>query len=204
MLFAPSVARADVITPLFFDGFEADTPETLNATLNGWNTLSGSVDVLGAANLCNQAGIYSICVDLDGTSSKAGNIQSKTLFSVSPGTYRLSFDLAGGTRPWLGAQNNTVTVAFGGYFAEDFTMAMTDPFQTFTRDILVGSNGTANISFNHAGADWIGLLLDNVSLSHVLIVPDEPNLTHTPEPATWTLMGAALGLLAWRYRRKHT
>jgi hypothetical protein len=205
MVLAPYAARADVITPLFFDGFDSDTPEVLNATINSWNIPAGSVDVLGGANLCALAGNPSVCVDLDGTGTQAGTMVSKTAFPVSAGTYRLSFDLAGGSRPWMGPQNNTVTVAFGSYYSENITMAMTDPFATYTRDILVGGDGAAYIAFYHYGADWVGLLLDNVSLSHVLIVPDVPNEVpvETPEPATWTLLGGTLALLAWRFRKRH-
>jgi hypothetical protein len=35
-------------------------------------------------------------------------------------------------------------------------------------------------------------------------VPEEPNVIPTPEPATWTLLGAALALVALRYRRTLT
>lgn len=201
-LFVPPVG-ADTITPLFFDGFEADVPEKLDASLAFWWTMSGSVDTLGAGNLCGPAGGSSQCIDLDGTGSKAGTIQTKQTFAVSPAIYRLSFDLAGANRRWKGSQTNTVTVSFGGYYSEDFTLLQYDPFQTFTRDIMVPSAGAANIVFAHHGADWIGLLLDNVSLSHVIVdVPNEDNLISTPEPATWTLLGAALGLLALRSRWK--
>lgn len=207
VLWAP-LARADTITPLFFDGFESDTPDKLNATLVNWWTTSGTVDVLSAGNLCDAAGGLSACLDLDGTSTKAGTMQSKQSFSLQPGAYRLSFDLAGAHRRWLGSASNTVNVSFGGFYSEAFTMLRYDPFETFTRDILVASPGTANIVFAHEGADWIGILLDNVSLSHVVFdipeVPEEPDVIPTPEPATWTLLAAALGLVALRYRRLRT
>ncbi len=203
VLLGPGTALADTITPLFSDGFESDTPDVLDAVLNNWTVSSGSVDVLSAGNLCNIAGGTSNCVDLDGTGRSAGTIWSKQTFAVGAGTYRLTFDLAGANRPWLGSESNTVNVSFGGYFAEDFTMFRNDPFQTITRDILIGGPGTANIVFSHQGADWIGLLLDNVSLSSVIIdVPDEPNVVPSPEPATWTLLGAALGLIALHRFRK--
>jgi phage-related protein len=205
MVLAPYAARADVITPLFFDGFDSDTPEVLNATLNNWNIPIGAVDVLKGSNLCAVAGNPSSCVDLDGTRDRAGTITSKTSFAVTAGTYRLSFDLAGANRPWMGVQHNTVDVSFGDYYSEEITKAMNDPFETYTRDVLVGVDGVVNIGFAHRGADWVGLLLDNVSLSHVLIVPDVPNEVpvETPEPATWTLLGGTLALLAWRFRKRH-
>jgi PEP-CTERM motif len=208
VLLAPAAARADIITPLFFDNFEADAPDVLNSTLLNWNVTSGAIDVLSSGNICGSAGDPSRCVDLDGTGKSAGTIQSKQSFTLDPGLYRLTFDLAGANRIWTGSASNTVTVSLGGYFSEDFTLFRYDPFQTFTRDINVGSSGPVNIVFNHHGADWIGLLLDNVSLSNVVIevpdvIPDEPDdVIPTPEPGTWQLIAPALGLLAWRFRKK--
>jgi hypothetical protein len=198
-------ARADIITPLFFDGFEADKPDTLNSPLINWKIVAGAVDVLSVGNLCGPAGRSSSCVDLDGSGSAAGTIATKQAFALSTGLYRLTFDMAGAYRPWPGSESNTVTVSLGGYFSEDFTLLRYDPFQTFTRDIAVGGPGVANIGFLHQGSDWIGLLLDNVSLAHVVIegpdVGEEPNVIETPEPASWVLVASMLGLVGWRFRR---
>ncbi len=208
ILLASVVARADTITPLFFDSFDAEAPDVLNSSLVHWNVARGAIDVLSAGNVCAAAGGLSQCVDLDGTGSSAGMIQSKDLFALDPGIYRLSFDLAGANRTWTGSASNTVTVSFGEYFSEDFTMARYDPFQTISRDINVGSAGFANIVFDHHGGDWIGLLLDNVSLASVVvddpgdvIIPDDPDVIPTPEPGTWELILPALGLLGWRFRK---
>jgi hypothetical protein len=188
---------------MFFDNFEADTADVLSAGLLKWNVTAGSIDVLSAGNLCGPAGSYSHCVDLDGTGKSAGTIESKQTFGVGAGVYRLTFDLAGANRKWPGSESNTVTVSFGEFFSEDITLLQYDPFQTFTRDINILGPGLANITFNHHGADWIGLLLDNVSLSSVIIeVPEEPNVIPTPEPASWALLGAGLSLVAFRLRRR--
>ena len=205
VVIAPGAARGDIITPLFFDGFDAEKPDTLNSPLINWKILAGAVDVLSAGNLCGPAGRSSSCVDLDGSGAAAGTIATQQAFALSAGLYRLTFDLAGAYRPGSGSESNTVTVSLGGYFSEDFTLLRYDPFQTFTRDIAVAGPGVANIGFNHQGADWIGLLLDNVSLAHVVIeVPDvveEPNVIETPEPASWVLVASMLGLVGWRFRR---
>jgi hypothetical protein len=69
-------------------------------------------------------------------------------------------------------------------------------------DINVAGPGAAKIVFAHQGNDWIGLLLDNVSLSHV--IPDEPDVIPTPEPGSWELIGSALFALGWSFRKKFT
>ena len=200
VLIAPGTARGDIITPMFFDGFEGDTPDVLNSTLLKWNVVSGSIDVLSAGNLCGPSGNYSNCVDLDGSGAMAGTIETKQTFALDEGIYRLSFDLAGANRKWAGSLSNTVSVSFGSYFTEDITMLQYDPFQTFTRDIIVDSVGTAKINFSHHGSDMIGLLLDNVALVHV--VPDEPQVIPTPEGGSWELLVSMVGLAGWGFRKK--
>lgn len=195
---APGPARADTITPIFFDGFEGDAADVLDATLLKWNVVSGSVDVLSGGNLCGPAGNYSKCLDLDGTGSMAGTIETKSIFNLEAGLYRLSFDLAGANRKWPGSTDNTVTVSLGSYFLEAFSPLQWDPFVTFTRDIFVDTTGTAKIKFSHSGADWIGLLLDNVKLSRV-----EQEIVPTPEGGAWELTIALLGVAAvWIFRKK--
>jgi PEP-CTERM motif len=200
----PAAARADTITPMFFDGFQGDKGDVLDSKLVNWNVTSGSIDVLSAGNVCGAAGSASNCLDLDGTGALAGTIQTKQSFVLDPGTYRLSFDLAGANRAWTGSALNTVNVSFGSFYTEAFTLARYDPFQTFTRDITVGAAGTAKIGFAHEGADWIGLLLDNVSLAKVTFDPAPPEVIPTPEPGSWELTTLMLGLAVWGFRKTTT
>jgi hypothetical protein len=201
VLLAPSTARGDTITPIFFDGFEADTGDVLDAMLVNWNIVSGSVDVLSAGNLCGPAGSYSNCVDLDGSGALAGTIQTKATFSLGEGTYRLTFDLAGANRRWTGSTNNTVVVSLGGYFSQAITPLQWDPFETYSYDINVVNPGGAKIGFSHSGQDWIGLLLDNVSLAKVTFDQTEVVPTPTPESGAWELTLAVLGMTAFGFRK---
>jgi hypothetical protein len=129
-------------------------------------------------------------------------------FDLQPGnTYRLTFDLAGAHRPWKGSESNTVYISLGYYFSTFHTMGRWDPFQTFVHDFTVDDPGLANLKFDHMGNDHVGLLLDNVSLSMVvpdgpIIVdpPEQPEVVPVPEPGTWSLFAAGLGILAWRRR----
>jgi hypothetical protein len=196
---AVHAARAETITTLFSDDFEAETPNTLNALLTYWS-VSGSVDVLANGNLCDTAGSPSNCVDLDGTTPPGGTIETKSGFAIGPGLYRLSFDLAGSQRLFSTPLTDTVTVSVGSYFLEDFTLAYSDPFQTFTRDFAVPASGSTKIRFQHLGADQIGLLLDNVRLMNVVPDPEEDPPAAVPEPGTLWLMASGLGVALWRLR----
>jgi hypothetical protein len=200
-------ARADTIIPMFFDGFETEPGDVLNSSLLHWNITAGNIDVLAPGNLCGPAGNASQCLDLDGTGPNAGTIATMETFDLQPDTtYRLSFDLAGANRIWKGSATNTVRVALGYYFWEEFTLTRWDPFQTFVRDFIPNHAGLASISFQHFGNDYVGLLLDNVSLSRIILdtppnetdPPEEPDVTPVPEPGTWSLFAAGLGILAWR------
>jgi hypothetical protein len=178
----PAGAPADIITTLFSDDFEADTPNVLNATLINWN-VTGSVDML-TGNECTTAGSPTNCVDLDGTAPPGGSIQTKSAFAIDAGTYQLAFDLAGSQRHSGGIPDlNTVTVSVGSYFLEDFTLNYDDPFQTFERDFLVGGPDSVSLIFAHQGADQVGLLLDNVRFSKVTPEYDpDPNTGPNPDP----------------------
>jgi hypothetical protein len=75
----------------------------------------------------------------------------------------LNFDLAGSQRGDI----NTVTVALGEAFAEEFTLGSSAPFQTITRTISVATPVVAALSFDHVGGDSSGLLLDRVRLARI-------------------------------------
>jgi len=199
--FAPSTAQAETITPVFFDGFEGDVGDVLDSSLAKWNVTAGSVDVLSAGNLCGNAGHYSNCVDLDGTGDMAGTIETKQAFSVSPGTYRLSFDLAGANRKWSGSVFNTVVVSFGSYFSQALTPYQWAPFETYTYDIEVADVNSTKIGFSHGGSDWIGLLLDNVSLSKVTFDEPPTEVIRTPEPGAFEVIALLVGLAVFRFRK---
>ena len=103
---------------------------------------------------------------MDGSLGDAGKLTSQTAFNFVPGfIYTLQFDIAGNQR---NAENESVAVQVdaGGLFSESFSLNQSDPFQTVTRTFSVGSPSSANLSFEGAGTDNIGMLLDNVSLTY--------------------------------------
>lgn len=90
-----------------------------------------------------------------------------------------------------GTGSNSMTVALGDIFSENFTLNGVSPFQTIERVISITSNTLGGLTFSHAGGDNIGLLLDNVLLTR----RDQPT-SSVPEPATAGLL--SLGLLRRR------
>lgn len=162
-----SVSAASVTT-LLQDDFNQENNGVANlATLNytqfsNWNVINGSVDLIGNGyfDFLPGNGLY---VDLDGSTFKAGTLQSKTTFNFQAGdTVNLSFQLAGNQR------NNVidpVTVSLGSLFSETFLLPEFQGFTTYTRSFSVASATSARLNFQETGADNIGLLLDNVTLT---------------------------------------
>jgi hypothetical protein len=177
-------ASAGATTTLFNDNFDTETL-VLNASPSNWTVSSGTVDVIGSGffDFYPGNGHY---LDLDGSTGNAGKITTNSLFSLTPGiTYLLDFDLGGSTR----GETNSVVVSLGSY-SETFTLASDTGLQHVTRAITVLGSMSSSLSFDHAGGDNLGLILDNVNVSAV------------PEPSTYALLLAGLGLIGFSVRRR--
>jgi len=171
-------------TVLFNDDFDSEAL-ALNTSLSQWTVSNGTIDVIGSRffNFYPGNGHY---LDLDGSTRNAGKITTNTLFSLTPGmTYLLDFDLGGSTR----GDTNSVVVSLGSY-SETFTLASGASLQHVTRAITVLGGMSSSLSFDHAGGDNMGLILDNVNVSAV------------PEPSTYALLLAGLGLIGFSVRRR--
>ena len=128
--------------------------------LPNWNVTRGSVDLFGNGfnDFLPGNGLY---LDLDGSTSAAGRLESKASFDLTPGTYQLQFNIAGSQR----FDSNTVTVSLGTAFSEAFTFTSATPRTTVTRTITVAAGQSARLVFDHAGGDNSGLLLTSVKLT---------------------------------------
>jgi len=82
-----------------------------------------------------------------------------------------------------------MAIELGGFVSESVTLAATVPWQTLTYFFTVSADSTNAISFNHAGGDNIGIMLDNVSVTDV------------NAPSTVALLGLGLFGLAMRRRK---
>lgn len=127
------------------------------------------------------------CVDLDGSRGNAGIFTSKT-FSLSAGSYVLSFDVSGNQR---NHSDDTMELMLGGYVLDTLKLSAKAPWQTITYAFDVTTASSDYISFNHLGGDNIGIMLDNVSVTKSV-----------SEPATFALLGLGLAGLAAARRKK--
>jgi hypothetical protein len=162
---------------LFTDTFDSENDGTngfrIYQDFEKWDVTEGSVDLLGGnyGNLQPGNGLY---VDLDGSTNSAGTMETKQTFALAPGTYQLSFELAGNRR---GPQTDVVTVKLGDVYSEDFSLPFNAPFRLYTRTISVTAATSGKISFAHSGGDFVGMLLDDVKLVQTQSCPGV-----TPQP----------------------
>ncbi|WP_405240433.1 PEP-CTERM sorting domain-containing protein [Lentisalinibacter orientalis] len=175
-------AGASNATVIFSDNFDDENGGVgvLNYFgFDNWTVENGTVDLIGNGyfDFLPGNGLY---VDLDGSTGDAGEMVSSTPISIGPGTYHLSFDLAGNHRN-NNSETVTVEVNLGDIFSSTYSLGRFDPFTTFGTTFNVVSEMSVSLFFANAGGDNIGMLLDNVSLTRV------------PEPGTLALLG--LGLL---------
>ncbi|SFE72549.1 PEP-CTERM sorting domain-containing protein [Nitrosomonas sp. Nm166] len=82
-------------------------------------------------------------------------------------------------------------VVFGSAF-DDFTVRSGDDFSRETISFTPGVTDTYSLIFQNAGGDDVGAVLDNVSVVAV------------PEPETYAMLLAGLGLLGFTALRRKT
>jgi hypothetical protein len=182
-------ATAAQAVPLFSDNFDSEALG-LSTGLDNWTISDGTIDVIGTGSFDFYPGNGNY-LDLDGSSGNAGKITTNTAFNLLPGTYTLSFQLGGSAR----GGSDSVTVALGSIYSEVFTLAFNAGLQNITRTInLAAAAGSGALSFENAGGDNVGLILDDVSLDFSRVQSD------VPEPSSLALL--ALGGIAGVARRR--
>jgi len=179
-VFSVSATAASV----FSDNFDTDALALNQTTFNGgWVVSGGTVDLIGDGfyDFLPGNGRY---VDLDGSSNQAGEFH-KDLSLTAGLQYTLAFDLAGSQRSSV----ENVNVNFGSA-VDNFTVNSGDGFSNHTLLFTPSTTGIYSLIFQNAGGDNVGALLDNVSVSAV------------PEPETYAMLLAGLGLLGFMARRR--
>jgi hypothetical protein len=153
---------------LLEDGFDGENGERAALMYDGfaqWMVKGGTVDLVGAGSRWDFQPGNGLYVDLDGDRPdgvrfEPGVLVSRERFRLARGAYELGFRLAGSQR----GDANTVEIRLGGVFHERITLPDDAPFQRFVRTVRVRRATTGRLSFDNAGADGYGLLLDDVTL----------------------------------------
>ena len=174
----------DGLAALNWDGRSSSSPLTYN-----WTVTNGTVDLIGEDvnghhffDLLPNGGLY---VDLDGSTHDAGRMS--TVSNIDPGTYTLTFDLAGSQR----GDTNTVRVSLGS-FSKTYTLPSSAGWMTISETFATtGGHLTFEQTDVSPKGDNIGLLLDNVDVC-----------SPVPELGTLPLLGGLLCLGAAGLRRR--
>lgn len=185
------LASASHAAVVFSDNFDSDALGT-PAVPAGFTVTGGSVDIIGT-NFSGSAfdflpghGAY---IDLDGSTGGSG-LLSHSLTLTGGVTYMATFDLAGSQR----GSTETGTVRFGTS-ALTYNVASSDGFAGRAVTFMPIVTGSYALSFQNDGGDNVGALLDNVVISNTVAAA-------VPEPETYALLVAGLGITAFAIRRK--
>jgi Protein of unknown function (DUF642)/PEP-CTERM motif len=180
---APVLAQAQ--STIFADDFNANAVGP-NLAPTGWTVTNGTVDIVGPGffgGLCAAGGDK--CIDLDGSTNDAGVLSHD--FSLTAGiTYTATFELAGNQR----GGKDRITVSFGSSVFTFAALAANTAWSNYEVEFTPTSSGIYALSFSNAGGDNIGAVLDNVAIQAV------------PEPETYAMLLAGLGLMGTIARRK--
>lgn len=172
---------------VFSDNFNSNGALGLNNTPAGWTVTGGTVDVVGGAggfaSLCASGGV--VCIDLDGSTMNAGEL-SRSFAGTAGTVYTATFDLAGNQRNY---PTDNLVVTFGTA-SQTFNLASNVAWNTYSLSFTASSDANYSLNFNNAGGDNVGIVLDNVSVTAV------------PEPETYAMLLAGLGVMGAVARRR--
>ena len=160
-------AQAGTIFLDTFDDEDAPGVTQLNyRNLKHWVVAGGAVDLIssGAHHIdC----VRGKCLDMDGTTARAGTIVSKRVFPA--GAYRIRLDISGNQRI---PGSDAITVTFGD-LTETFVREGKEAFVTVVRPATVGPTG-ARIVIAHTQdrQDKFGLIIDNVAVEELTLSGD--------------------------------
>lgn len=168
--------------------------ESGSTAISGWTVVGGQTQ-LSYHPTCTDG---NQCIDLTGIYGYGKGLQSDAVATVIGATYRLTFDL--GNVDQAGFGSSTVSVSINNGAATLFTNVInSDPsgFEWESKSFSwVADASSAQITIlgaaNGSLSNDAGILLDNVAFTAAPV----------PEPETYALMLAGLGLVGMRLRRR--
>jgi hypothetical protein len=176
-----AISSSASAAPVFFDGFEGDSPALSVATLANF-TVTGKVDVVAAANTYSIAAYSGNVIDLDG-SPGPGSIGHAPISFAAGDKVTLSF-VVGGSQRSSAFDDFLLGFTFGGALISDVStsgvFASFPPpsadgslstlvaggagYQPSTFSFTALTGGAFGFSFGTTSGDNIGPLLDSVGL----------------------------------------
>ena len=182
--------------PVFSDNFDSYAADQLNwvaPVSSGWVITNGMVDIIGNGGSFDFLPGNGSYVDLDGSSSRSGQL-SHTVNLVTGYTYILSFDLAGSQR----GTSEIVDVRFGTT-TENFILASGDGFSHHTMNFIPLSSGLYSFDYQN---NQFGANLGNAEGNHIGALLDNVAVTSVPEPESYAMFMAGLGVMGFIARRR--
>ncbi len=184
-----------------------------------WTVTGGTVDLVSNGDYgIGCAGGSAACVDLDGSTSQGGTLNSASIAFNSGDTVTFSFDLSGNQRGGsadnffagfnFGPNTLLTSYTIGGGFG-NFTFGSqtvggigsstsvnpSDPFQMYSISFVAGQSGNVVVNIGTDSADNVGPILDNALIT-------QSAGRGVPEPSTWALMLGGIGLAGASLRRR--
>ncbi len=215
-------ANAAVVFSDSFDGENGGASQLNYAGYANWSVLNGSTDLIRSGNFgITCRGAVGSCVDLDGSTSNGGDLRTVSSFGFAAGDFvEISFWISGNQRGGASDQFRAAvdfasnSDALGAQLGGAWSMGPVDlinvpvfqgtsaaiapgaAFAEYKMSFSAGNAGSFKLTIGDLGANNVGVILDDVSIS---ITPRVPAV---PEPASWALMIAGFGLVGFAARRR--